>query len=419
MTNRLKNYGGQEAWGVIETVLDEILKREQGKLVDPLSSQCKTTLPDSVYDVEEQLALLSQYVDGRPLEGSKRVTLPSQDMAKYQDMIQRQLPDHPFIRQRDFGNAVLGSVVSAHAIYKGQKATHDRLINLSRQPFLWRSISRLLIESALIDGDYLGYMLDSYWNDRLTEDAVSSVVYIRPSESDGAALVNIPSGRKVSFEVLLPIRFYGIAKNCDIDVAGKIILEGSGARGSGKDFRLQRVTLISDAVGIEADIIRLDGDIWMEAQEVSTPPHLRLVRNGAKVGWGGQFAQLYPWNKEVADLRSPYDNQPFDKLNDLVNECAIRFPAGITLILNPDFSPVRDDPQTRWINRRFSADFPKLISLMQVHNLASSDPTFGAGSGKVKVRFSTNWINFLRALKDPSFSSISRDFIDQARREIV
>ena len=77
MTNCLKNYGGQEAWGVIETVLDEILKREQVKLVGPLSSQCKTALPDSVYDVEEQLALLAQYVHGQPLEGANRVKLPS------------------------------------------------------------------------------------------------------------------------------------------------------------------------------------------------------------------------------------------------------------------------------------------------------------------------------------------------------
>ena len=46
------------------------LKREQGKLVYPLSAQCKATLPESVYDIEEQLALLAQYVDGQPLEGA-------------------------------------------------------------------------------------------------------------------------------------------------------------------------------------------------------------------------------------------------------------------------------------------------------------------------------------------------------------
>ena len=209
-----------------------------------------------------------------------------------------------------------------------------------------------------------------------------------------------------------------MAKNCDVDVPGKVILEGSGARGSGKDFRLQNVILISDAVEVEADTVRLNGDVRMETQELSTPPHLRLIRNGAKVGWGGQFARLYPWNKEVADLRPPRDDGPSDMLSNLVRECAIRFPAGVTLVLNPDFSPVRDDPQTRWIAKHFSAEFPILIRLMHDHGLASSDPTFGAGSGKVKVRFSTNWIDFFRTLEDPSASLVSQDFIDEARREI-
>jgi len=420
MTNRIKSYGGQEAWGVIETVLEEILRREQGKLVAPLSSQCKTTLPESVYDVEEQLALLVQYVDGRALEGARRVALPSQDMAKYQDMVQRQLPDHPFIRQREFGNAVLGSVVLAHALYKGQQVSQDRLISLSRQPFIWRSISRLLGKPELISGEYLGYILNSYWNDELTVNVAGAKVYIRPSEINDAAFVQIPylGGRIIGFSVILPVKVYGIASHCDIDILGQVILEGSGARGSGRDFRLQNVNLVADTVAVESDTVRLDGNVWMEAQELSAPPHLRLIRNGAKVGWGGQFARLYPWNKEIAELRPPYDDQPSDKLTKLVNECAIRFPAGITLILNPDFSPTRDDPQTRWISRHFSVEFPRLIQLMHDHHLASTDPTYGSGFGKVKVRFSTNWVDFYRALEDPSSSRLSRDFLDQARREI-
>lgn len=420
VTNRIKDYGGQEAWGVIETVLNEILRREQGKLVHPLSVQCKTALPPSVYDPEEQLALLAQYVDGQPLEGARRVTLPSQDMAKYQDMIELQLPDHPFIRQKDFGNSVLGSAVLANAIYRGQKIPADRLIDLSRQPFIWRSISRLLESSTLIEGEYVGYILNSYWNDRLTDEASSSRVYMRPSDSDGAVSVRIPTsgGRWVSFEAVLPLKFYGIARDCDADIPGKVIFEGSGARGSGKSLRLHEFTLISEVAGIEADTVRLDGNVWMEAQELSAPPHLRLIRNGAKVGWGGQFARQYPWSKEIVDLRPPYETPPEGKLSSLVRECVIRFPAGITLILNPDFSPVRGDPQTRWITRHFSTEFPRLITLMHDYALASSDPTFGAGSGKVKVRFSTMWVDLLRALDDSSTSTIPIDFINQARREI-
>ena len=62
VAKNLKADGGREAWGVIEAVLYEILGREQDKLRDVLSEQCESALPNSVYDVEEQLSLLAQYV---------------------------------------------------------------------------------------------------------------------------------------------------------------------------------------------------------------------------------------------------------------------------------------------------------------------------------------------------------------------
>ena len=63
VANNLKSHDGREAWGVIEAVLYEILSREQAKLWKLLSAQCKSALPDEVYDAEEQMALLAQYVE--------------------------------------------------------------------------------------------------------------------------------------------------------------------------------------------------------------------------------------------------------------------------------------------------------------------------------------------------------------------
>jgi hypothetical protein len=135
VANNLKSYGGREAWGVIEAVLYEILSREQAKLWGLLSAQCKSALPDEVYGVEEQMALLAQYAESKPLEGTGRVALPPADMEKYNDMIRTYLPHHPFIRQHEFGNAVLGSTVVARAVYHGRSISQDRLVSLSRQ---WR-----------------------------------------------------------------------------------------------------------------------------------------------------------------------------------------------------------------------------------------------------------------------------------------
>ncbi|MEH6952334.1 hypothetical protein V4R08_13520 [Nitrobacter sp. NHB1] len=135
VTKNLKADGGREAWGVIEAVLYEILGREQNKLRDVLSVQCESALPNSVYDVEEQLSLLAQYVSSKPLEGAGRVRLSPSDMEKYREMVRTYLPHHPFMRQHEFGDAVLGSATVSRAVYHGTSISRERLISLSRQ---WR-----------------------------------------------------------------------------------------------------------------------------------------------------------------------------------------------------------------------------------------------------------------------------------------
>ena len=45
VTNRLKETGTKEAWGVIDTVLQEIMDREKGKLTEKLKGQVSGTLP--------------------------------------------------------------------------------------------------------------------------------------------------------------------------------------------------------------------------------------------------------------------------------------------------------------------------------------------------------------------------------------
>ena len=135
VANNLKANGGREAWGLIEAVLYEILRREQIKLREQLSAQCGSKLPERVYDAEEQLSLLAQYVESRPLIGTGRVSLPPADMAKYSDMVRTYLSHHPFIRRHEFGNAVLGSLAVTRAVYHGRSISQDRLVSLSRQ---WR-----------------------------------------------------------------------------------------------------------------------------------------------------------------------------------------------------------------------------------------------------------------------------------------
>ncbi|WP_438276161.1 hypothetical protein [Nitrobacter sp.] len=135
VARNLSANGGREAWGMVEAVLYEILGREQDKLRDRLSDQCECALPNAVYDVEEQLSLLAQYIESKPLEGAGRVRLPPSEMKKYREMVRTYLPHHPFLRRHEFGDAVLGAGAVSRAVYHGGTISRDRLISLSRQ---WR-----------------------------------------------------------------------------------------------------------------------------------------------------------------------------------------------------------------------------------------------------------------------------------------
>src|ERR1043166_5340007 len=72
LTNRLQDAGAKEAWGVIDTVLKEIIDREQKKFFGTAKSQLAAPLPGEAYDMQEQLTLLSQFVHGQSLQGSAR-----------------------------------------------------------------------------------------------------------------------------------------------------------------------------------------------------------------------------------------------------------------------------------------------------------------------------------------------------------
>jgi len=422
VTNRLNQTGTHEAWQVIETVLNEIFDREKGKLCDQLKSRPDEKLPPELYDDHEQAVLLAQYVAGKQLAGSGRVQVTGPLANKYAAMVQQYVPEHPFVRQRQFSNSVLGSVVMARAISGGkfQLEDHDQLKPLSRQPFLWRSISSRLNEDKLLHGDDIGYLLNSFWSDPLTLDLMSSVISMRNLEEDDLINVRIPllNRSTCAFFAYSPVKFYGQLKDADIDIGSKIVLVGDGERGGGATFLISNSTVICSEVEVASDRVRLHGRIWMEAEIIAAPTHLQIHKNGSEVGWGGRFAEQFPWNREQATLDAPYQKEDDDNLTPLVRECVKRFPGGITLMLASDYTSVPNDPQTKWIDRRFSEAFPTLIRVMHRHGLAETESYGGAGTAKARVRFSLKWSDFLEELEHSGKKLLPETFITEAREEV-
>ncbi len=421
VANRLRAAGAQEAWGVIETVLREILDREKGKLCDQVETQIGSPAPPEAYDREEQLTLLTQHVHGQPLNGSGRVQMSAPDQMKYTSMVERYVQEHPFVRDRELANVVLGSVVLAHAVGNDllQDADLNRLIDSSRQPFLWRSLRPQLNEEALIDGLYVGCVLSSFWNDPITD---KPRVVVRGAGDDDAARVFIADycGGEVTWATTLPMVLNGQTRACEIDVPGAVELKGYGARGSEALFDIHGpTTIICESMKATADIITMDGDVWMEADDISAPPRLELrPKEGSNVGWGGKFASTYPWSRLPSTLKPPYAVQPANVLDALLEECWQRLPDGGVLTLNSDFT-VPDDRRMRWAERSYGDAFPKLISLMVDHELATSGTMSASGTQKTRVHFEISWRELRNAAKTPSTASDSvRTFITAARTSI-
>ena len=418
VTNQLRSEGAKEAWGVIARVVEEILKREQGKLTSQLGKHITGAVPEDAYSVQEQLTLLVQRTLGKPLAGSGRVRLPSQDQATYDSMVERYIEEHPFIREGRLGNVVLSSIVHSHAIYldlfKGSEL--NPLTSLSRQPFLWRSLRRYLMEDSLIDGRYLGYILGSLWTDPVMKN---QRIAIR-STQDGCASTYVSKDGNTSriLNVTLPLSFYGQAQDCDVDVQDTVRLEGH-PRGSETVFNLQGTNIfVCQTIEIVADSLVLDGKAWFEAKGITSPPRLNLsLKAGAQVGWAGAFSGQYPWNRFPSTLTAPYAAQGQGSLATLIEECWRRLPDSGMLTLSPDFT-VAGDVRLLWAVRLFRNEFPLMLKLMVKHGLASKGTSEASGDPKITIRPKFTWQIVLSAIRDPQADSSLRTFLDDARRQI-
>ena len=393
VANHFKETGAREAWEVINTVLREITHRERNKLCDKAGPQMSGALPPEAYDTEEQLTLLSQFVHGQPLQGSGRVKLVGMDQVKYQTMVKGYISEHPFVRNKEFGNAVLGSVVIAHAITRDllKGADLERTASISRQPFLWRACVQEFSKNVTIHGRYAGYVLNSLWNDPIQSNCRVEIASVDDQRASISIFQN--KRRTLTLTAQMPISMYAQIKDCSIDVVGEIKLVGDGPASATAFFARGDSMIVCTDMAVQAQSIRFEGDAWLEAQGVSSPPQFRIfLINGAKVGWGGALASTHPWNEINANLPQPYDVITEDPLVATATAIAQRTLPGATLVLNDDFTPIPDDPHLRWVARQVRSEFPELIKLLVKHGMANSGP-LGASDGgtKIKVRFEFGW----------------------------
>jgi hypothetical protein len=179
-------------------------------------------------------------------------------------------------------------------------------------------------------------------------------------------------------------------------------------------------TIISQTIDVRAGSITIEGNLWLEAETATIIPQARIfVVNGGHVGWGPNQANQYPWNEVAQTLEQPYEDEaPDDLLAELAIGLARRVPGGTPLVLTESYTPISDDPLTRWAVRRFSSQLAELIKLLVKHSMASTEPLgIGGSERKVRVRVNFAWWDLVAALQGPAPARWV-DFIAEARNRI-
>ena len=212
----------RSAWDVIDQVINKILVREQQeKILPPVKQGATGQIPEAAYNEEEQFEYLTQAIQGRAdqielLDRIKNAFGDRNDLDRYREVVTKQLPQHPFLKDRAAANDVLGAKILAGAIYGGLETLYNAvedtsdntlltfLARASRQPFLWRFVQSELSAASgstrLLHGIYLGYIVNSYLNDPVEDKMTRLTLREGPS---GEVEVRLGS---VTFGVLSPVR---------------------------------------------------------------------------------------------------------------------------------------------------------------------------------------------------------------------
>lgn len=150
--------GLAEDYRLIIDIVEFILYREQRKIQAGVAKklQAKSDAAaddlqvDSLYGIDEQVARLLGAVESLPLEVALPASLPSEVRETYEESVANFLPDHPFLRGRNFSSVIFSDyAISRLEAPVGRAVTDSWSWSGEVGPFYARMLSKLRDESCL------------------------------------------------------------------------------------------------------------------------------------------------------------------------------------------------------------------------------------------------------------------------------
>jgi hypothetical protein len=311
---------------LLREIIEHILGREQRKFSDHLRSKLQSLLPadvdghvvsESLYRPPEQCARLIAFVNGRDLEGSLAVALPDAIQPIYEEAVRTFLPDHPFIKSRNFASLVFADFVSASACLSPEIRVSlplqpEDLID-SVGPFFARFLANDLLDSPPSIAEALVEQVVSSWiqeSDLIR--AQDSDVMISLTDGEGLLACSRKSGgahseqAELEFEILDMSGAFQIKnhlKRTTIATDQGVILGEAG-----KQFSLgPRVIIVAQEIVVEAETVRVETERGKSqgaalAGEVIVANRLKKVEAGARdlhVFSSKPPAHLRPYMREL------------------------------------------------------------------------------------------------------------------------
>lgn len=319
---------------VLSSLSNEILRREQGKLVNQLTNTVPN-MPKDLYTPQEQLERI-----GARLFGAKPPALPSQlapqQIAGYEAAVNNLLPQHPFLDGS--GTAASSAVFSAAAVAAALKGSRDDLSKAAERyasssqhtpnPFLYEFYHERGQNIDLVPTEHIGLIFDSVLARAKPGETVR--LSVEGDEDKESLDVEILIGRSeeppVRIELTAPragtLRLGRRVSGVNIDAEGTAVELGIGDQlelVAPLFIAAKTLSLFCNQVVVKEESGAADNTVVLECSDFIADAGLPVpvVRSGAQLQVSWPDASSYPWTAFAASGAAEENPRTADALRIL------------------------------------------------------------------------------------------------------